>query len=80
MTPLPQNDSTTWVSHSHGPIACSHFPAAITKYEEALDTNPNDYQALIRCAEIAVQFIEGHARGVAAMKYSIETVRAETER
>lgn len=50
------------------------FSKAITKYEEALDTNPNDYQALLRCAEIAVQFVEGHHRGVAAMKYNIEMV------
>eukprot|EP00339_Tiarina_fusa_P014815 CAMPEP_0117008164 /NCGR_PEP_ID=MMETSP0472-20121206/7777_1 /TAXON_ID=693140 ORGANISM="Tiarina fusus, Strain LIS" /NCGR_SAMPLE_ID=MMETSP0472 /ASSEMBLY_ACC=CAM_ASM_000603 /LENGTH=224 /DNA_ID=CAMNT_0004710125 /DNA_START=1168 /DNA_END=1839 /DNA_ORIENTATION=+ len=58
---------------AHDPIAAERFyNMAITKYEEALDTNPNDYQALIRCAEIATQFIEGHARGVAAMKYNIE--------
>ena len=52
----------------------THFSSAIKKYEEALDANPNDAKALIHCAEIAVQFIEGHSRGVAAMKYDWNVV------
>ena len=71
------NSSALWVGFFRffflGNLLIS-IQIAITKYEEALDTNPNDYQALIRCAEIAVQFIEGHARGVSAMKYNIEKV------